>query len=80
MAFRTGERVPASGVYSAVNGGARKRLALAAGKRFPPVQGRNVVFHLERTVTAKFTTVTSAAVIDDISTEFAAALKRLATK
>jgi hypothetical protein len=67
-------------VYRESKGRGGKRVALAAGKRFPSVQGRNVVFHLERTVTAKFTTVTSAAVIDDISTEFAAALKRLATK
>jgi hypothetical protein len=44
------------------------------------VMGRQAVFRLERPVVAKFTSVTSAAIIDEISTEFSAALKRLATK
>ena len=78
--YRTGERVPTSGVYREGKGRVGKRVALAAGKRFPSIQGRRVEFQLERPVTAKFTTVTSAAVIDDISSEFSAALKRLATK
>ncbi len=79
-AYRTGEPVAVSGLYQVIAGETTKRVALAAGRRFPRVKGRSGDFRLERPVTAKFTTVASSAVIDDISAEFSEALKRLAKK
>jgi hypothetical protein len=80
MTYQTGDLVPTSGLYQAIERDVTQRIALAAGERFPPVMGRQAVFRLERPVVAKFTSVTSAPIIDEISTEFSAALKRLATK
>jgi len=80
--FRTGEAVPTSAVYDVVDedGTVLHQLPLAKGDHFPPYQRQARLFLLRRKIAAKYTSVASAAVIDEIASDFSAALKRLAKK
>jgi hypothetical protein len=80
--FRTGDAVLTSAVYDVIDedGAVLQQLPLAQGDHFPPYQGLPRLFFLRRKVAAKYTSVASAAVIDEIASDFSAALKRLAKK
>ena len=79
---KTGAIVSTSGIYG-ILGPARKALAkmpLAKSGRFAPFRGRAQRFELEREVSPIYTTVASAAVMEETAIRFAQALKRLASK
>jgi|GraSoiStandDraft_2_1057267.scaffolds.fasta_scaffold394745_1 hypothetical protein len=80
--FRTGETVLTSGVYEVIDedGTVLTRLPLAKGDHFPPYRRQARVFSLWREVNAKYTTVESAAVMDETTADFAEALESLAKK
>ena len=80
--FRTGEVALTSGVYEVMNedGTVLTRLPVAKGDHFPPYLGQARVFSLSRKVVAKYTTIESAAVMDETTADFAEALESLAKK
>jgi hypothetical protein len=79
---KTGQLVPTSGIYKvrSPDGKALGKMPLAKGGRFPPFRGAGQRFELEREVSPKYTTVASAAVMEETAIQFAEALKRLASK
>ena len=80
--FRTGEVALISGVYEVMDedGTVLMRVPIAKGDHFPSYQGQERVFSLSREVIAKYTTITSAAVMDETTVDFAEALESLAKK
>ena len=71
-----------SGVYAVIDedGTVLTQVPIAKGDHFPPYKGQARVFSLSRKVIAKFTTVASAAVMDETTADFAEALESLAKK
>jgi len=80
--FRSGEAVLTSGVYDVVDEGGTVliQLPLATGDRFPPYRGKARSFSFNREIIVKYTTVASAAVMDETTADFAWALESLAKK
>ena len=78
--FKTGDLAQISGVYEVLGEPGLVTVLIAKGSQFPVYKGAARSFKLSREVVAKYTTLASAAAMDEISTEFAAAPKRLATK
>jgi hypothetical protein len=79
--FQAGALAPKSGIYEAVDetGTVLRRLALAKGEAFP-VEQKTAAFRFVRPVHAKYTSVASAAAMEETTADFDSALRSLASK
>ena len=81
--YRPGQKAPISAIYEIVNeSGAPvgQTRPIDAGHVFPPVSNPGEQYKLKQEVKAIFTSVASKAVIDETTSTFTVAIKRLADR
>jgi hypothetical protein len=78
--FKTGDVAQTSGFYEVLSEAGLVTVLIAKGDRFPPYKGDARSFKLHREVVAKYTTLTSAAAMDETTATFTEALESLANK
>ena len=78
--FKTGDLAQTSGFYEILGEPALVTVLIAKGNQFPLYKGVARSFQLSREVVAKYTTLASAAVMDETTATFTEALESLANK
>ena len=78
--FKTGDLAQISGFYEILGEPCLVTVLIAKGSQFPQYKGAARSFKLTREVVAKYTTLASAAAMDETTATFTEALESLANK
>jgi hypothetical protein len=78
--FETGDMAQISGFYEIIGEPGLATILIANGNQFPLYKGVSRTFKLSREVVAKYTSLASAAAMDETTATFTEALESLANK